>query len=60
MSLAPAPPHPSKAQRTRRPVLAAAERRFAAMGFEETRLDDAAEDVGLVHSAILSPRKETP
>jgi AcrR family transcriptional regulator len=53
MSLAPAPPRPSKAERTRRQILEAAERRFAAMGFEKTRLDDVAEDVGLVGSAIL-------
>ena len=43
----------SKAQRTRRQILAAAELRFAAAGFEKTRLEDVAEDIGMVGSAIL-------
>lgn len=42
-----------KAERTRRQILAAAERRFADAGFADTRLDDIAADVGLVGSAIL-------
>ena len=42
-----------KAERTRRQILAAAERRFAEAGFENTRLDDIAEDIGMVGSAIL-------
>jgi len=58
MSLAPAPPHPSKAQRTHRSLLEAAERRLAAIGFEKTRIDDGAEDVGLVGSANLYPFKD--
>jgi len=42
-----------KAERTRRQILAAAERRFADAGFENTRLDDIASDIGMVGSAIL-------
>ena len=42
-----------KAERTRRQILAAAEGRFAAAGFEKTRLDDVADDIGMVGSAIL-------
>ncbi len=42
-----------KAERTRRQILAAAERRFAEAGFENTRLDDIADDIGMVGSAIL-------
>lgn len=42
-----------KAERTRRQILTAAERRFAEAGFENTRLDDIAEDIGMVGSAIL-------
>jgi AcrR family transcriptional regulator len=42
-----------KAERTRRQILAAAERHFAEAGFENTRLDDIAEDIGMVGSAIL-------
>ena len=42
-----------KAERTRRQILAAAERRFAQAGFERTRLDDIADDIGMVGSAIL-------
>jgi len=52
MSTAPHPRLP-KAERTRRQILAAAELRFAAAGFEKTRLDDVAEDIGMVGSAIL-------
>ena len=43
----------SKAERTRRQILSAAERRFAESGFEKTRLDDIADDIGMVGSAIL-------
>jgi AcrR family transcriptional regulator len=42
-----------KAERTRRQILAAAERHFAEAGFEKTRLDDIADDIGMVGSAIL-------
>jgi AcrR family transcriptional regulator len=42
-----------KAERTRRQILSAAERRFAASGFEKTRLEDVADDIGMVGSAIL-------
>jgi len=42
-----------KAERTRRQILGAAERRFAQAGFERTRLDDIAADIGMVGSAIL-------
>jgi AcrR family transcriptional regulator len=42
-----------KAERTRRQILIAAERRFAEAGFENTRLDDIADDIGMVGSAIL-------
>ena len=52
MSTAPQP-RLSKAERTRAQILAAAEVRFAAAGFEKTRLDDVAEDIGMVGSAIL-------
>jgi len=46
-------PRLTKAERTRRQILAAAELRFAAAGFEKTRLDDVADDIGMVGSAIL-------
>ena len=46
-------PRLSKAERTRLQILAAAELRFAAAGFDKTRLDDVAEDIGMVGSAIL-------
>lgn len=52
MSTAPQPRLP-KAERTRRQILAAAEARFAATGFDKTRLDDVADDIGMVGSAIL-------
>lgn len=52
MSTAPRP-RLTKAERTRRQILAAAELRFAAAGFEKTRLDDVADDIGMVGSAIL-------
>ena len=42
-----------KAERTRRQILAAAERHFAEAGFESARLDDIADDIGMVGSAIL-------
>ena len=42
-----------KAERTRRQILAAAEGRFGARGFESTRLEDIADDIGMVGSAIL-------
>jgi AcrR family transcriptional regulator len=43
----------SKSERTRRQILAAAERRFAAAGFERTRLEDVGADAGIAGSAIL-------
>ncbi len=46
-------PRLPKAERTRRQILAAAERRFAESGFDQTRLDDIADDIGMVGSAIL-------
>ncbi len=46
-------PRLPKAERTRRQILAAAERRFSEAGFEKTRLDDIADDIGMVGSAIL-------
>ncbi len=52
MSTAPRP-RLTKAERTRRQILMAAEVRFGAAGFEKTRLDDVAEDIGMVGSAIL-------
>ena len=52
MSAAPQP-RLSKAERTRRQILAAAELRFAGAGFDKTRLDDVADDIGMVGSAIL-------
>ena len=52
MSTAPEP-RLSKAERIRRQILAAAELRFAASGFDKTRLDDVADDIGMVGSAIL-------
>lgn len=48
-----AQPRPSKSERTRAQILAAAEARFASQGFEKTRLDDVADDIGMVGSAIL-------
>ncbi|MEM9175690.1 MAG: TetR/AcrR family transcriptional regulator [Myxococcota bacterium] len=48
-----APARLSKAERTRRQILAAAELRFAAAGFDKTRLDDVAKDIGMVGSTIL-------
>lgn len=53
-----APVRIPKAERTRRQILAAAVERFAATGFEKTRLEDVAEDVGLVGSAILYHYKD--
>jgi len=44
---------PSKSERTRRLILASAERHFATLGFEKTRLEDVADDIGMVGSAIL-------
>ena len=52
MTTAPKPRLP-KAERTRRQILTAAEARFAAAGFEKTRLEDVADDIGMVGSAIL-------
>lgn len=52
MSTAPEP-RLSKAERTRRQILTAAERHFAAAGFEKTRLDDIGDEIGMVGSAIL-------
>jgi len=46
-------PRLPKAERTRRQILAAAERRFAETGYENTRLEDIADDIGMVGSAIL-------
>ena len=48
-----APTRLPKAERTRRQILAAAERHFAASGFDKTRLEDVADDIGMVGSAIL-------
>jgi TetR/AcrR family transcriptional regulator len=42
-----------KGERTRQAILRAAERRFAAHGFAETRLEDVAADIGLAPSAVL-------
>jgi AcrR family transcriptional regulator len=44
---------PTKSERTREQILRAAEDRFAAAGFAETRLEDVARDAGLATSAIL-------
>ena len=51
-----------KAERTRRQILAAAEHRFAAAGFEKTRLDDVAEDVflRLFRNTVPLQRQKTP
>lgn len=52
--VSPGPPRrPSKAERTRRSILTSAERHFATVGFEKTRLEDVADDIGMVGSAIL-------
>ena len=45
--------HTSKAERTRAAVLAAAEALFAARGFEATRLEDVAEQVGIRRASIV-------
>jgi AcrR family transcriptional regulator len=45
--------HTSKAERTRAAVLAAAETLFAARGFEATRLEDVAEQVGIRRASIV-------
>ena len=45
--------HTSKAERTRAAVLAAAESLFAARGFEATRLEDVAEQVGIRRASIV-------
>lgn len=42
-----------QAERTRAQILAAAEKRFARMGFAATRLEDIGNDVGVGRSAIL-------
>jgi AcrR family transcriptional regulator len=49
----PDPARIPKAERTRRQILAAAERCFAERGFEKTRLEDVAAVVGIAPSAIL-------
>jgi AcrR family transcriptional regulator len=43
----------AKAERTQRQILAAAEKRFAELGYYDTRLEDIGEDVGVGRSAIL-------
>jgi TetR/AcrR family transcriptional regulator len=53
-SVAPKPVrHRSNGLRTRAEVVAAAERHFAERGFEATRLDDIAADVGIRRAAIF-------
>ena len=49
-----AQPRPSKSERTRAQILAAAEARFASLGFEKTRLDDVA-DRGHPVEQLLAP-----
>jgi AcrR family transcriptional regulator len=49
----PAPARIPKAERTRRQIMAAAEVRFATAGFDKTRLEDVANDIGMVGSTIL-------
>jgi TetR/AcrR family transcriptional regulator len=44
---------PAKAERTRAAVLAAAEHRFARLGYEATRLEDVAEAVGVKRAALF-------
>jgi len=44
---------PTKAERTRAAILAAAERQFAQRGFRETRLEDVADEVGLKRAALF-------
>jgi AcrR family transcriptional regulator len=44
---------PSKAERTRRAILTAAEAQFAKRGFHAARLDDIGAEVGIAGSAIL-------
>jgi len=44
---------PTKAERTRAAILAAAERHFAQRGFSDTRLEDVADDVGLKRAALF-------
>ena len=48
-----APARIPKAERTRRQIMAAAEVRFATAGFDKTRLEDIANDIGMVGSTIL-------
>ena len=48
-----APARIPKAERTRRQIMAAAEVRFATAGFDKTRLEDVANDIGMVGSTIL-------
>jgi TetR/AcrR family transcriptional regulator len=45
--------HRSNGLRTRAEIVAAAERHFAERGFEATRLDDVADDVGIRRAAIF-------
>lgn len=42
-----------RAERTRTQILQAAERRFATLGFADTRLEDVGEDAGVGRSAVL-------
>ena len=49
----PTPARIPKAERTRRQIMAAAEARFATAGFDKTRLEDVASDIGMVGSTIL-------
>jgi TetR/AcrR family transcriptional regulator len=48
-----APGKRAQAERTRAQILQAAERRFALLGFADTRLEDVGEEVGIGRSAVL-------
>jgi TetR/AcrR family transcriptional regulator len=48
-----APGKHAQAERTRAQILQAAERRFAILGFADTRLEDVGEEVGIGRSAVL-------
>jgi TetR/AcrR family transcriptional regulator len=49
----PAPSKREQARYTRAQILQAAERRFAILGFADTRLEDVGEEVGIGRSAVL-------